>query len=262
MSRIVVKVGTSTVTHNNGSIDIRRLDKLARVLTDIKNAGHEVILVSSGAVGAGVGRLGLTHRPDDTPSKQACAAVGQCELMSLYDRIFSEYGCVTAQILLDAGVIDRVLSYGENAVNTFSRLLKYGVIPIVNENDSVAVDELLIGDNDTLSAIVAALVRADLLVLLTDIDGLYDRSPADPNAKKIDEVYEITDGIIAAAGSAGTKRGTGGMLTKLEAAKRAAAAGIDMVIAHGADPAVLYDIVEGKKTGTRFFAKRKDVTQC
>lgn len=252
MSRIVVKVGTSTVTRENGSINLRRLDALARVLTDLKNMSNDIVLVTSGAVGAGVGKLKLSARPDDIPGKQAAAAVGQCELMNLYDRSFSEYGAVTAQILLDADVINH--SHGVNAVNTFNRLLEFGVIPIVNENDSVAVDELCIGDNDTLSAIVAKMVKADLLIMLTDIDGLYDRNPADPDAKLIPEVRGITPEIEAVAGGAGSKGGTGGMVTKLTAAGIANGAGIDAVIACGKDPFILYDIADGKSVGTRFFA--------
>jgi len=244
MSRIVIKVGTSTVTHENGTIHLRRLDRLARVLTDLKHTGHEIILVTSGAVGAGVGKLGI-ERPTDIPAKQAAAAVGQCELMSVYDRSFADYGAVTAQILLDAGV----LHHREHAVNTFEQLLAFGVIPIVNENDSVAVDELGIGDNDTLSAIVAELIHADLLVILTDIDGLYDRNPQEANATLLREIHGITDEVIAMAGGAGSARGTGGMVTKLSAAERANKVGIDVVIACGRDPFILYDLTDGKPVG-------------
>ena len=251
MSRIVIKVGTSTVTHKNGTINLRRLDRLARVLADLKHTGSEIVLVTSGAVGAGVGRLGI-EKPTDIPGKQAAAAIGQCELMSVYDRSFADYGVVTAQILLDAGVLQS--AHFEHAVNTFSKLLEYGALPIVNENDSVAVDELGIGDNDTLSAIVAELVKADLLVILTDIDGLYDRDPHEEGAVLLHEVHGITEEIIAMAGGAGTSRGTGGMKTKLTAAERANKAGIDLIIAAGGDPAILYDIVDGKPVGTRFFA--------
>lgn len=253
MSRIVVKVGTSTVTRENGSINLRRLDGLARVLTDLKNTGNEIVLVTSGAVGAGMGKLKMTERPTDIPTKQAAAAVGQCELMSLYDRSFDTYGAVTAQILLDADVINH--SHGINAINTFDRLLSLGVIPIVNENDSVAVDELCIGDNDTLSAIVAKMVKADLLIMLTDIDGLYDRNPEDENAVLISEVRGITPEIEEMAGGAGTSRGTGGMKTKLSAARIANEAEIDAIIACGKDPAILYDIIsDSKSVGTRFYA--------
>lgn len=253
MSRIVIKVGTSTVTRENGSINLRRLDGLARALTDLKNTDNEIILVTSGAVGAGMGKLKMTERPSDIPTKQAAAAVGQCELMSLYDRSFDTYGAVTAQILLDADVINH--SHGINAINTFNRLLSLGVIPIVNENDSVAVDELCIGDNDTLSAIVAKMVNADLLIILTDIDGLYDRNPEDENAVLIREVRGITPEIEEMAGGAGTSRGTGGMKTKLSAAKIANEANIDVIITCGKDPAVLYDIISDKKAvGTRFYA--------
>ncbi len=254
MSRLVIKVGTSTVTHGNGTINLRRLDRLARVLTDLKNTGNDIVLVTSGAVGAGVGRLGIP-RPSDIPGKQAAAAVGQCELMSVYDRSFAEYGAVTGQILLTADIIDH--AHGVNAVNTINKLLEYGVIPVVNENDSVAVEELGIGDNDTLSALVAELIHADLLVILTDIDGLYDRDPKEDGATLIHEIHGITDEVIAMAGGAGTSRGTGGMKTKLTAGIKANAAGIDVVIAAGADPMILYDIAEGKTVGTRFYAERK-----
>ncbi len=253
--RIVVKVGTSTVTHSTGKINLRRIEQLARVLTDLKNMDHDVILVSSGAVAAGVGKLGLAERPKDIPSKQAVAAVGQCELMSIYDRLFSEYSCATAQILLEGNVLQE--PYHTHAVNTFGRLLEYGVLPIVNENDSVSVEELVIGDNDTLSAIVAEMTGSDLLIILTDIDGLYDKNPRTcEDARQLRVVPQITEEIRRMAGDSGTARGTGGMVTKLTAAERATAAGIEVVIASGADPAVLYDIVEGHSIGTRFLARR------
>lgn len=253
--RIVVKVGTSTLTHATGNLNIRRVDKLCRVLSDIKNAGHEVILVSSGAVGMGVGKLSLKERPADIPSKQAVAAVGQCELMYTYDRAFSEYNHVIAQILLSADDIENE-ERRRNFHNTIFRLLELGVLPVINENDTVATEELTIGDNDTLSAVVAVSAGADLLVLLSDIDGLYTADPhKDPHARLLTEVREITPEITALAGGRGSALGTGGMATKLHAAKIATEAGIDMIVANGSDPDVLYNITGGKAVGTRFIAR-------
>ena len=255
--RIVIKVGTSTLTHATGNLNIRRVDKLCRVLSDIKNAGHEVILVSSGAVGMGVGKLSLKERPKDIPSKQAVAAVGQCELMYTYDRAFSEHNHVVAQILLSAYDVENE-ERRRNFHNTIFRLLELGVLPIINENDTVATEELAIGDNDTLSAIVAVSAGADLLVLLSDIDGLYTADPRkDPNAKLLTEVHGVTPEIIALAGGKGSSLGTGGMATKLSAAKLANEAGIDMIIANGSDPDLLYAITEGQAVGTRFLAEGK-----
>ncbi len=255
--RIVVKVGTSTLTHATGNLNIRRVDKLCRVLSDIKNAGHEVILVSSGAVGMGVGKLSLKERPKDIPSKQAVAAVGQCELMYTYDRAFSEHNHVVAQILLSAYDVENE-ERRRNFHNTIFRLLELGVLPVINENDTVATEELTIGDNDTLSAIVAVSAGADLLVLLSDIDGLYTADPRkDPNAKLLKEVRGVTPEIIALAGGKGSSLGTGGMATKLSAAKLANDAGIDMIIANGSDPDLLYAITEGQAVGTRFLAEGK-----
>lgn len=252
--RIVIKLGTSTLTHATGNLNIRRVDKLCRVLSDIKNAGHEVILVSSGAVGMGVGKLSLKERPSDIPSKQAVAAVGQCELMYTYDRAFSEHNHVVAQILLSAYDVENE-ERRRNFHNTIFRLLELGVLPIINENDTVATEELTIGDNDTLSAIVAVSAGADLLVLLSDIDGLYAADPhKNPDAKLLTEVHGITPEIIALAGGKGSSLGTGGMMTKLRAAQLANDAGLDMIIASGADPDLLYDIIEGKPVGTRFVA--------
>ena len=252
--RIVVKVGTSTLTHATGNLNIRRVDKLCRVLSDIKNAGHEVILVSSGAIGMGVGKLSLKERPTDIPSKQAVAAVGQCELMYTYDRAFSEHNHVVAQILLSAYDVEN----GErrrNFHNTIFRLLELGVLPVINENDTVATEELGIGDNDTLSAVVAVSAGADLLVLLSDIDGFYTADPRkDPDAKLLPEIHGITEETIALAGGKGSALGTGGMATKLHAGQLVNDAGIDMIIANGSDPDVLYSIVEGKAVGTRFLA--------
>lgn len=253
--RIVVKVGTSTLTHATGNLNIRRVDKLCRVLSDIKNAGHEVILVTSGAVGMGVGKLSLKARPTDIPSKQAVAAVGQCELMYTYDRAFSEYNHVIAQILLSAYDIENE-ERRRNFHNTIFRLLELGVLPVINENDTVATEELAIGDNDTLSAVVAVSAGANLLVLLSDIDGLYTADPhKDPNARLLTEVREITPEITALAGGRGSALGTGGMATKLHAAKLATEAGIDMIIANGSDPDILYSITDGRPVGTRFLAR-------
>lgn len=253
--RIVVKVGTSTLTHSTGNLNIRRVESLCRVLSDIKNAGHEIILVTSGAVGMGVGKLSLKGRPSDMPSKQAVAAVGQCELMYTYDREFSEHNHVVAQILLSAYDVENE-DRRRNFHNTIFRLLEFGVLPIINENDTVATEELAIGDNDTLSAIVAVSAGADLLVLLSDIDGLYTANPrTDPDAKLIHEVRGVTPEIFALAGGKGSTLGTGGMATKLSAAKIANEAGIDMIIANGSDPNILYGIVDGESVGTKFIVR-------
>ena len=259
--RIVVKVGTSTLTHENGRLNIQRTEKLVRVLCGLRGAGHEVVLVSSGAIGLGTARLRLPERPRDTRMRQAAAAVGQCELMAAYNRFFLDYGYVTGQILMTRLLTDHG-NTRNNLVNTFDTLLSLGVTPVVNENDSVATEELeadylTFGDNDKLSAIVAGLVKADLLVLLSDIEGLYDENPQqNPNARLIPVVREISDHIRACAGGAGTTRGTGGMQAKLEAAEIATAAGADMVITDGAYPENLYDIVEGKPVGTLFPGKK------
>ena len=255
--RIVVKVGTSTLAHSTGRLNIRHTEELVKVLSDLKNAGHEVILVSSGAIGMGVGKLSLSARPTDMSSKQACAAVGQCELMYTYDRLFSAYDHTVAQILL-TGVDIEHASRRENIQNTLTRLLELGALPIINENDTVATDEITsIGDNDTLAAIVTCCIKADLLVLLSDIDGLYTANPhTHPDAKLIPVVEEITPEIELLAGGAGSALGTGGMLTKVTAAKRATEAGVDMIITNGAHAEVLYDIVEGKPVGTRFVGRK------
>ncbi len=253
--RIVIKVGTSTLAHATGRLNVKRTGELCKVVSDLKNAGHEVILVSSGAIGMGVGKLALNKKPTDIPTKQAAAAVGQCELMYTYDRLFNEYNHTVAQILLtgsDFTATDR----HENFNNTIKRLLELDALPIINENDTIATDEIKVGDNDTLSSLVAVSVKADLLIILSDVDGLYSADPRkDENAKLIEEVRSITDEIITLAGDAGSSLGTGGMKTKLTAAKLCTAEGVDMVIANGENPALLYDIVENKKGGyTRFFA--------
>ena len=257
MRIIVVKVGSSTLTYQTGLINIRHLERLCRVLSDLRNAGNEILLVSSGAVAVGMGVLGLRERPREITMRQAAAAVGQCELMDLYSNAFGEYNHTVAQILLTRDVVENEHSK-QNVVNTLHTLLSMGIIPVVNENDTVATHEITVGDNDTLSAIVAANVRADLLVLLSDIDGLFTADPRkDPNAKLITEVKELTPEILALAGGKGSNLGTGGMETKLRAAEIATGAGLTMVIANGADPKVLYDIVEGKQVGTRFLPKQQ-----
>ena len=259
--RIVVKVGTSTLAHTGGRLNIRRVELLCKVLSDMKNAGCQVVLVSSGAIGMGVGKLGLNGRPQDMPGKQAAAAVGQCELMYTYDKLFGEYNHTVAQILLTADDI-RDENRSRHVHDTLEKLLSWSVLPIVNENDAVAIDEIgvhtTIGENDSLSAVVAQLVSADLLVLLSDIDGLYTADPRkDPNATLIPVVEEITPEILALAGGTGTSLGSGGMATKLKAAQLAGAAGIDMVIANGEQPEQLYALLEGKNIGTRFLGGRK-----
>lgn len=256
--RIVVKVGTSTLTRDTGSLNLYNMDHLARVLSDLQGMGHEVVLVSSGAIGIGTKKLRLEARPTQLRMKQATAAVGQCMMMHIYDKLFSEYNRTVAQILLTGEDVESpVLS--EHLRNTFEALLELGVIPVVNENDSVSPAEIetgkakVLGDNDTLSAIVARLCRADLLILLSDIDGLYDSDPREnASAQLIHQVAEITPELRTAAGGAGTWRGTGGMATKLNAAEIAMNSGIDMVITNGAHMESIYDIVAGKAVGTRF----------
>lgn len=254
--RIVVKIGSSTLAHPTGRMNIRRVAELCRVLSDLKNAGHEIILVSSGAIAMGVGKLSMTSRPHDTPTKQAAASIGQCELMYTYNKEFAEYNHTVAQILLT--VLDlQDEEHRKNFENTMARLLELGALPVINENDSVATEELEI-DNDTMGALVAKYMRADLLVLLSDIDGLYTADPhTHPEAELIPEVREITPALEALAGGAGSRLGTGGMATKLMAARLATGAGVDMVIANGADPMALYSIVAGHGPGTRFVGRRK-----
>lgn len=253
--RMVVKVGTSTLTYDTGKINLRRMSKLARVLSDLKNAGMEIVLVTSGAIGVGVGKLGLKERPKDTPGRQAAATVGQCELMFLYDKFFGEYGNITGQLLVTKDDFDNEERH-RNLHNSFMKLFEYGAIPVVNENDSVAVEEIVYGDNDSLSAHVAEIVDADALVILTDIDGLFSANPReDENAVLIHCVDEINDEILALAGGSGTSRGTGGMITKLHAAKIATAAGIDTVVMNGSDPEDIYKLIDGRQTGTLFKAK-------
>lgn len=255
--RLVVKIGTSTLTHATGHLNIRRVESLCRVISDIKNAGHEVILVSSGAIGMGVGKLGLRQRPKDIPTKQAAAAVGQCELMYTYDKMFSEYHHTVAQLLITGEDVASQKRHA-NFRNTLNRLLELGALPILNENDTVATEEIVIGDNDTLAAIVARSVSADLLVLLSDIDGLYTADPRkDPSATLLTVVPKLDDSIKALAGVSGSDQGTGGMITKLQAAEICMDCGCDMVIANGNEPNHLYTILDGGAVGTRFLAKKE-----
>ena len=256
--RIVLKIGTSTLAHETGRLNIRRVEELCKVMSDLKNAGHEIILVSSGAIGMGVGKLCLDKKPEDIPTKQAAAAVGQCELMYTYDKLFSEYNHTVAQILITGEDIE-IDERRTNFENTMRRLLELSVIPILNENDSIATEQIVIGDNDTLGAIVATTLQADLLIILSDINGLYTADPhKDKNAVLLHRVEEITPEIEAMIGGVGSRLGTGGMSTKIKAARMTTEKGIDMVIANGNNPSNVYDIVEGKNIGTRFIAKKVD----
>ena len=255
--RIVIKLGTSTLAHSSGRLNIRRVEELCSVMSDLKNAGHEIVLVSSGAIGMGVGKLNLKSRPTDIPTKQAAAAVGQCELMYIYDKLFSEYNHTVAQILITKSDIEHP-ERSENFHNTLFRLLELGTIPIINENDTIATEEIVIGDNDTLGAIVAKTAGADLLVLLSDIDGLYTADPRkNKKASLIPVVENITEEIEALGHGAGSSLGTGGMHTKIHAAKIATAAGVEMVISNGSRPLELYDIVNGENIGTRFKPEKR-----
>lgn len=255
--RIVIKVGTSTLTYQNGNINIRRIESLCKVISDLKNSGLDIVLVSSGAIGMGVGKLGLKEKPQDIPTKQAAAAIGQCELMYIYDKLFQEHNHTVAQILITGNDFEHKDRH-ENFSNTLDRLLELGVLPIVNENDTIATSEIKVGDNDTLSAITAIGANADLLVLLSDINGLYTADPHQvTDATLIPSVKEINAQIMELAGSKGSELATGGMVTKLHAARLCMDAGIDMVITNGSKPKVLYDIVDGKPVGTRFVGKEK-----
>lgn len=257
VKRLVVKVGTSTLTYDTGKTNIRRMHKLVSVLSDIVNSGIEVALVTSGAIGVGVGKLGLKERPSDISGRQAAATVGQCELMFMYDKLFGEYGHTVGQLLITKSDVDSE-ERRKNLVNTFEKLFDYGAVPIVNENDSVAVDEIVYGDNDSLSAIVAKLINADALIILTDIDGLYDDNPNEnEDAKLISQVDEITDELIAVAGGHGSRFSTGGMVTKLHAAQISMDAGIDTIVMNGAAPESIYKALDGKQIGT-FFTGKKD----
>ena len=254
--RIVIKVGTSTLTYPNGKLNLRRIDALCRVISDLKNQGKEMVLVSSGAIGVGVERLKLPKKPDDICGRQAAAAVGQTLLMEIYNKIFTEYGCVAGQLLLTKDVLDKPVMK-ENAQNTFEQLLDFGVVPIVNENDSISVDEIKFGDNDHLSGLVAQLIDADLLILLTDIDGLYNKDPKRfDDAIRIATVKDLSEKIEEGLSSETGKLGTGGILTKVHAARICAQRGISAVIANGENPSVLYDVLEGKDVGTFFEGER------
>lgn len=255
LKRVVVKVGTSTLTHETGSINLRQVEKLVRVIADLMNMGMEVVLVSSGAISVGVGELGLAERPSDIRQKQALAAIGQVSLMAIYDKFFKEYGYNTSQVLLTKFVLDDDLRYNY-ARNAFETMIGYRVVPVVNENDVISTYEIEFGDNDTLSAYVAELVKADILVILSDIDGFYNGDPRDENSEIIPVVEEITEEIKSCARGEGTRRGTGGMITKLRAAEFVCGHGIDMVIANGEKPEILYDIVNKEKIrGTLFKGK-------
>ncbi len=256
--RIVVKVGTSTLTHNTGHLNLRRIEKLVKVLSDMKNHGIQVVLVSSGAVSAGVAKVGFGRIPSSTEEKQAMAAIGQSELMKLYDKFFSDYGHTVAQILMTKDVLSNPVRRSA-AENTFNRLLEMNCIPIVNENDSVSTDELTkFGGNDILSAYVAQLCGADVLLNLSDIDGLFDSDPrTNPNARLIERVEVLDDSVFAIAGGAGSDRGTGGMIAKLNAAKIVTESGIPMFILNGHDPEILYELLDGGHIGTYFVAVKK-----
>lgn len=256
--RIVIKIGTSTLTHSTGRLNIKRTNEICQVISDLKNEGHEIILVSSGAIAMGVGKLSLNEKPKDIPTKQAAAAVGQCELMYTYDRIFNSFNHTVAQMLITKSDLDSVERH-KNISNTLSRLLELNVLPVINENDTIATEEIKVGDNDTLSAYVATSAKADLLIILSDINGLYTADPRkDKNAKLIKKVEWVTEDIFALAGGVGTKLGTGGMITKLKAAQICNQEGCDMVIANGQKVKLLYDIVNGKNGNyTRFFANKK-----
>lgn len=256
--RIVVKVGTSTLTHKTGRLNIRRVEQLVKTLADLQNAGNEIMLVSSGAIGLGMSKLGMSKRPTDTPTKQACAAVGQCELMYMYDKLFSDYSLTVSQILLTKYVL--IEDRRQNVENAVERLLQLGTIPVVNENDTVAIDELELemGENDSLAAIMAKIAKADMLIILSDIDGLYDKNPKEnEDAHLIPVVEGVTDEIKKSAGGAGSSLGTGGMITKLKAAEIVNEAGIDMVIMNGDKPEKLYDLLEGESIGTYFKGVKK-----
>lgn len=259
--RIVVKVGTSTLTHDTGRLNLERIERLVQQLSDMRNAGKEIVLVSSGAVSAGIARLNLNRRPASTEEKQALAAVGQSQLMNIYVSFFGRYGHQVGQILMTKDVIDNPVRFKE-ARNTFMSLLSLGVTPIVNENDSVSTDGINFGGNDTLAAYVALICDADLVINLSDIDALYDSDPRkNPAARRIHRVDKVDERILSMAGGAGTDRGTGGMLTKLEAAKLVTEAGIPMIIANGHDPAILSALLRGEELGTTFAAQPADERQ-
>jgi len=253
--RVVIKIGTSTLAYPTGHLNIRRFEELCKVISDVKNAGHQVIIVSSGAIAMGIGKLGLLERPKDIPSKQAAAAVGQCELMYIYDKLLSEYNHTVAQLLITGDDVENEERHS-NFSNTLARLIEMNVIPVINENDTVATKEIVIGDNDTLAAIVAQSVMADKLILLSDIDGLYTADPhLDPNAELIQWASAIDDHILPLAGASSSNLGTGGMVTKLDAARICLSCGCDMIITNGNTPTNIYDVIDGKPVGTTFTEK-------
>lgn len=259
--RIVIKVGTSTLTHENGKMNLLRMDRLALTISELMNEGREIVLVSSGAIGVGMGKFNLRKRPEIMGMKQALAAIGQCELMNIYSRLFAAYNYAVAQVLLTKTDLDDETKRN-NVMNTFNSLMELGVVPIVNENDTVSVDEIehlhTFGDNDTLSAVVAKLISADLLIILSDVDGLYDRKPGNNEECHLISVVEnIDDTVMGYAGGTGSNRGTGGMITKLGAARIVTEAGADMIIANGRDPAVVLDILRGEDIGTLFVRRQK-----
>lgn len=255
IKRLVVKVGSSTLSHPSGKLNINQMEKLVREVADLRNSGREVILVTSGAQGAGIGKLGLKCKPKTIPQKQAMAAIGQGLLMHMYEKLFSEYGIVVAQVLLTReDIMDRKRFL--NARNALNALLQLDAIPIINENDTIAVEEIKFGDNDTLSALVASLAEAELLILLSDIDGLYDTNPyVNENAVLIPLVTEINSEVERLAGGSGSDLGTGGMVTKLQAAKVAMNSGFPMIIAHGKEEKVVTRIISGEQVGTLFLPK-------
>lgn len=251
--RIIIKVGTSTLTHRTGRLNLRRMENLVKVIADLQNSGKQIILVSSGAIGLGMSKMGITERPKDTITKQACAAVGQCELMYMYDKLFGNYNINVAQILLTKYTLDSPRK--NNISNTLERLIQSNIIPVVNENDTIAIDELEleVGENDTLAAYVGYFCKADMLIILSDIDGLFDSDPhTNPDAKLIPIVHSIDGDIMKLAGGAGSALGSGGMVTKLNAAKISLDAGMDMAVLNGRNPDVLYDFFDGKEIGTIF----------
>lgn len=254
--RIVVKIGTSTLAHPGGRLNIRHTEALVKVWSDIKNAGHELIIVSSGATGLGVGKLQIS-RPKDMVTKQAAAAVGQCELMYTYDKLFAEYSHTVAQLLVTWEDFDHPHRLN-NLQNTLERLIQLGAVPVINENDPISTEEYSLGDNDRLGALIAKYTHADLLVLLSDIDGLYTANPhTHPEARLLPLVERITPEILALADGVGSSLGTGGMSTKLRAAQLVTELGADMVIANGSHPELLYDIAEGRPVGTRFAGRKE-----
>ena len=255
IKRLVIKLGTSTLTHKTGLINIQQFEKLVKIIADIKNSGIEVVIVSSGAIGLGVGKLKLETKPTDMPTKMAVASIGQCELMSLYDEFFGEYNHIVAQILLTKDIVDDEIKK-RNLINNFNKLFDFSVIPIINENDSIStseIEEYRFGDNDTLSALVAKLCKADTLIILSDIDGLFDKDPNKYNdAKIIPIVTQITEEIKNLCGDTSSNQGTGGMITKISAAEICLENNISMAIINGSRPENLYEIIAGKNIGTWF----------